>query len=249
MRTVTTTPNRQGVIELGPCDHGFALGDTLTITPLAEALGNRAVMLLPKHMEKFAFLFNNLCPVKITENYPIFQWARGNAAAQKLAMFGFKTHSPLAKIKLSVDVIERGKKLMQGTSNPIAFVPTCSAHWEHVRQRPSTFWKPVVKHLSQRYTVCQFGRKEYPTLEGVKRMPYVDLETLAGIYHNIFNYVGVDTGDYHLMIAVGGRAVVAEPAPMPKIQADFWLYDSPRIAYGTLNHPQTIIEAIQKIGL
>lgn len=206
-------------------------------------------MCLPKQLEKFAFLFRGLCPVKITENYPLFNWTTGNASAQKLARFGFRTHDPLPKINISLEAIDRGKELIKGIPNPVAFVPTCSAHWEHVRQRPPSFWKPVVKHLSQRYTVCQFGRKEYPTLDGVKRMPYVDLETLAGIYHNIFNYVGVDTGDYHLMIAVGGRAVVAEPDPMPTIQSEFWLFDSPRIVYAKLSQPQTVIEAIKKIGL
>lgn len=249
MRYVTTKPNREGLIELGPCDSGFALGDTLTITPLAAALGSKAVMCLPEQLEKFAFLFRGLCQVRITENHPFFRWTRGNAAAQKLSMFSFHEKSPLPQINVSLDAIARGKEMLNGMPNPIAFVPTCSRHWDHIRQRPYNFWKPVVAELAQRYTVCQFGLPDYPTVPQARRMPFIDLETLAGVYHTICNYVGVDTGDYHLMIAVGGRCIVAEPEPMPKIQSDYWLFKTDRIIYAKLSHPQTVLDAIKQMGL
>lgn len=248
MRVISRIPNKQGLIELGPCDHGFAMGDTLTITPLAAALGQRAVMLMPRAMERFAFFFNGLCPVRITDNYPLFPWARGNAGVQKLAMFGFHTHSPLARINLSPEVAARGREFVRAWQNPIAFVPTCSAHWGYIRQRPAPFWVPVVKRLAQRYTVCQFGRRDYPDVPGARRMPFVDLETLAGAYQQMAKYIGVDTGDYHLMIAVGGRCAVAEPEPMPRIQADFWLYESPRIEYAKLSSAGTVLEAVERLG-
>jgi hypothetical protein len=249
MRPISTVPNREGLLELGPCESGPGLGDMLTITPLAEALGDKAVMILPPNLAHLEFVFAGLCHVKISKDYPEFQWVRGNAATQKLAKFNLHTHSPLPVIRCSMESIQKANEYLRGIPNPIAFVPTCSAHWAHVRQRPFVYWRPVVEELRKRYTVCQFGRKEYETLPGARRMPWVDLETLAAIYHQIQNYVGVDTGDYHLMIAVGGRCVVAEPEPMPPEQADMWTYKTPRIVYGKLNHPQTMLDAIKRMGL
>lgn len=251
MRAVRNIPNREGVYELGPCTDGaHGLGDTLTITPLAGALGKKAVMLMPPHMARLKFLFRDLCPVQITDNYPEFPWkATGHAAKQKLEMFGLLATSPIPKIHVSFESIRRAKALLRAYPSPLAFCPTCSHAWEHVRQRPPVFWKPIVPHLAKRFTVLQFGRKEYPDVPGCVRAPFVDLETLAAVYYLIGNYVGVNTGDHHLMIAVGGRAVVAEPDPPIGNHAEWWTYDSPRIRYGKLSNPKTMLNAIEELSL
>lgn len=249
MRVVSPTRNREGLFELGPCVDAPGLGDTLCITPLAAALGNKAVMLLPKSMEHFAFLFHELCPVRIVDSPPVFPWKTKHASKQKLDMFGLSGVSPLPVVKLRPEIIQQGRAALAGICNPIAFTPTCSKGWEHIRQRPARFWEPVVAELSKRFSVCQFGRRDYPTVPGARRMPFVNLELLAGIYHHLGNYVGVNTGDYHLMLAVGGRCVIAEPDPMPSYQAQIWWYDTPRVVYGKLSHPSTVLEAIKRLPL
>lgn len=249
MRQVSPVKNRDGLFELGPCDGAYALGDTLTLTPLASALGSKAIMLIPPKMAHFEFLFRNLCQTKITTDFPIFPWKRGQAAKQKLDMYGLGSVSPIPVVKLDPAVIKKGREFVARIASPLAFVPTCSKGWEHIRQRQPLFWKEIVKKLSARFTVCQFGRKEYPTVDGAKRMPWVDLETLAGIYHHIGNYVGVNTGDYHLMLAVGGRCVVADSDPMPDYQAMLWEYHTPRVSYAKLSNPKTVLEAIERLPL
>lgn len=249
MRTVTNTKNREGLIELGPNEGAYGLGDTLSITPLAKALGKKAVMLMPKGMAHLAFLFNDLCPVRISEVFPLFRWRAVNAIKQKLEIFGIGNVELLPVVHIRPEVAMNARTLIRGYPNPIAFCPTCSKGWDHIRQRPFHFWTPVIKEMSQRYTVLQFGRKDYPTIDGAKRMPFVDLETLAGIYKIIGNYVGVDTGDYHLMLAVGGRCVVAEADPLPDYQAAIWCYDSPKVRYGKLSHPKTVLQAIKEMSL
>lgn len=248
MRLVSPIPNREGLIELGPCDGAFGLGDTLTITPLAAALGKRAVMLLDPKMAHLQFLFRELCPTRFSEKYPVFTWKPASAIKQKLAIFGI-TGSDLPIVRLRPELLPKAREMLAGIPNPLAFCPTCSKAWEHIRQRPFLFWKPIIKELSQRYTVCQFGRTDYPTLEGVRRMPFVDLELLAAMYQVIGNYCGVDTGDYHLMLAVGGRCVVADADPMPMFQAKLWGYQSPKVEYGKLSHPGTVLAAIERMGL
>lgn len=247
MRFVANKKNREGLIELGPPYGAYGLGDTLSITPVAKALGNRAVMLMPPAMAHLQFLFHDLCPVRVTDNFPVFNWTAKQAAQQKLEIFGLKTSSPLPVVNVRPELIAKAKAFLAGFPNPIVFCPTCSKYWEHMRQRPASFWTRVVDQLSERFTVCQFGRKEFPTVGKAKRMPFVDLETLAAVYREIGLYVGVDTGDYHLMLAVGGRSVVAEPDPLPPYQASIWWYDTPLVKYAKLSHPGTVMEAIKEM--
>lgn len=251
MRLVTNRPNREGLYELGPCsDNAHGLGDTITIAPVAKALGNKAVMLMPPRMSQFAFIFNGLCPVRITDNFPEFQWiGRRHAAAQKLDLFGFKAHSHIPEINVPDEAMERAHKLLRHIPNPLAFCPTCSARWEHMRQRLPIFWRTVVPELAKRYTVLQFGRKEYPLVDGAQRMPFFNFETLAALYKTIGNLICVNTGDYHLMTAVGGRIVSVEPDPIPPGHMDVWCYKIPRIQYALLSHPKTVMEAIERLPL
>lgn len=249
MRFVRRVPGKDGKIEIGPWANALAMGDTLMLTPVAKALGNKAVVCLPEKCKRFAFFFRGFCDVRITENYPLIPFGRELLSKQALRYFNFGHLDPLPRINLDEDTKKKAKPLVNGFPNPIAFVPTCSKNWAHIRQRPAFFWKPVVEELHKRYEVLQFGFQDYPLVPGAIRMPFVDLETLAGVYSLIGNYVGTDTGDYHLMLAVGGRAVVAEPEPMPKQMLMFWLYESPRVQYGKLSHPGTMLAAIKRIGL
>lgn len=249
MKLVTPIPNRDGIFELGPCMGGYGLGDTLSITPLASGLGQRAMILFPKGMEYLLFLFRDLCPARIAKEFPVFQWRQGQACKQKLDLFGLAKIEPLPVIKLDPDLIPKARAILAGYPSPIAFCPTCSKGWDHIRQRPYNFWVPVVRELAKRFTVCQFGRTDYPTVSGAKRMPFVDLPTLAACYHLIGNYVGVNTGDYHLMLAVGGRCVVADSDPLHPYQKVLWWFDTPRVRYAKLSHPSTVLQAMKELPL
>lgn len=250
MRCVANVPNKEGLIELGPfCDRP-KLGDLLLLTPAAKALGKKAVMVMPESMRHLAWIFDGLCPVRISENYPQLDHlsARCHVATFALSKFSLHDHSPIPEIRVSPAWVRRAKEILWGVPNPIAFVPTCSAEFEFYRQRPFVFWKPVVAELSKRYTVCQFGREEYPLVPGARRVKFEGFQTLAGLYSVIGNYVGVVTGDYHLMLAVGGRCVTALPEPLPPGEEMCWCYRTPRVVYARLNHPDSVLEAIRKIG-
>lgn len=247
MRVVSSIPNSAGLYELGPCDKADGLGDTLTITPVAAALGGKAVMLLPPKLAHFAFLFAGHCPVRISEDHPVFPWKSKPIIGQKLEVFGLHAANQLPVINVSPEVIIQARGIIGRYNNPIAFCPTCSRHWSHMRQRPPRYWEPVVRDLAKRWTVCQFGWPEYPLLDGARRMDFISLEILAGMYHLIGNYVGVDTGDHHLMLSVGGRCVTAEPDPLPPTSL-LWRYKTPRVVYAKLSHSSTALDGVNQIG-
>lgn len=249
MRPVTNIKNREGLYELGPCADAFGLGDTLTITPVAKALGNKAVMIMPKAIEHMAFLFKGLCNVRIDENYPVFPWRHEPVVPSKLARFGLTGVEPIPVVQLDPALVTRVRPILDGIPSPLAFNPTCSKTWSHMRQRPAPFWERIVRELSSRFTICQFGRTDFPLIDGARRMPWVNLEELAALYSIIGNYCGVHTGDHHLMLAVGGRCVVAEPDPVPEFHTELWSYNSPRIQYGKLSNPNTVLEAIKRLPL
>lgn len=251
-RVVTTRPNRDGLIELGPCADAFGIGDTLSITPLAKGLGKRAVMILPKSMENMEFMFRNLCQTRISEQHPVFLWIGGKqlVSLSKLQMFNLGHLDPMPHIELDPEQIKEAKAAISHYANPIAFCPTCSKQWSHMRQRPPFYWKTIIPVLLKRYTVLQFGWPDYPLIDGAVRMPFSSLEQTAALYSVIGNYVGVHTGDYHLMLAVGGRCVVADAEPQPKFNRECWTYDaSKRVQYAMLSDPRTVLEAIERLEL
>lgn len=254
-RFVSLRPNRQGIYELGPfTDNAYGVGDLLMITPTARALGKKAVMLLPSFLENRACLFHDLCPIRFTEDYPVFPFrcTPDLISIQVLRMFNLPHADPIPKINVQPEQVSKAREVLKGFQNPIAFCPTCSRTWSHVRQRAPTFWQPIVEELQKRYTIAQFGFDDYPLVPGAVRVPFLPLATLAAAYQIIGNYVGVHTGDYHLMVACGGRAIVAEPDPMPDAgHSVHWNYLSipQRVQYGKLSHPSTMLRAIKTLGL
>lgn len=248
VRYVENKRNASGEIELGPCADATGLGDTLSILPVAEALKN-AVMLLPNSIKHYAFLFKGICPTRVTDAAPEFRFEGGKCVSQaKLDFFGIRGVDPIPRLK--INWLDRSKVVPQlnGFENPIAFCPTCSKAWEHIRQRPPSFWAPIIGQLAQRYTVLQFGRDDYELVPGAVRAPWLDLPDLAAIYSLILKYVGCDTGDHHLMLAVGGRAVVADPPATVGFDPRSWQYNSPsRVAYASLDDPNSVLEAARKL--
>lgn len=250
MRPVTVTSTRKDKkIELGPFVGAPGIGDTLMVTPLARALGERALMFLPPAMSRLAFLFRGICPVTIVENPPYFTFQVNKLqSAGLLGLFGLGHVDPIPSINQDQALLQKARTMLAHYQNPIAFCPTCSRHWANQRQRPWTFWRDIIRQLAQRYTVLQFGLPDYPTIDKAVRMPFVSLEELAALYHEIGIYIGVHTGDHHLMLACGGRAVVAEADPWN--EGPCWTYDAPaRIRYGKLSNPKTVQDAIASFRL
>lgn len=248
-RVVSLQPGRSGLIELGPCSGAPGIGDTLMLLPVARALSGKAVMLLPSHLMKYAFMFYNVCKVVESDEYPVFPWPGPmQQSAGHLARLGLNGVDPTPAIENREEARKRAESTLEGIKNPLAFCPTCSRHWVTTRQAGPEFWQPVIESLKQRFTVMQFGLPDYPLVEGAIRAPYLSIEHLAAVYQRIGVYVGVNTGDYHLMVAVGGKVVVANPNPWNEEAA--WNYRLPgRAAYARITDNRTVLNAIAQLPL
>jgi hypothetical protein len=225
--------------EIGLCADADGLGDTLTITPIAKALGKDCVLRLAQNQARYAFLFRKLCDVEISDDAPVFEFIGGvNACKAKLDLFGIRA-SPLPYVDTSLLDLNWSNSELGKYQNPVCFVPTCAKRWEYIRQRPPSFWEPfIAKHPE--VTFLQFGREEYPTVKGAVRMPFIPLEHLAAMYAASKRYIGVDTGDAHLMIAVGGCAIIAVPEESKFYTYKEWVHISPNVLYVKFSQPDTL---------
>jgi hypothetical protein len=232
-RSVVAQPTSAGLIEFCPQANATGLGDLLTLTPLAANLKNGVLCLHPS-LDRYATLFTDLCPVKFTSNPPFFRHVGGvNMALSRLKFFGLENVSPLPVVMISdQEKVEAQSILSQfGDKNSIAFCPSCSKTWAHIRERPQEFWEPIVRVLSERFNVIQFGRTDYPLVKGASRAPFVPVRQLASFYAIIGNFFGVDTGDYHLAVATGCYCVVFRPHEQEGYCRSEWEYSSPKITY------------------
>lgn len=232
-RYVTTVPDANGMAELGPCEGAWGIGDTLTITPLVEALRGKAILKMPVAMSHLAPLFTKICPVLFTDDYPVFKHESHDGvwhmAESKLRAFG-KWPSPIEPtIRITAEETQWARKEL-GDINPIAFVPTCKPEWAHIRQRPPEFWKDYIDLLRSKFTVLQFGLRDYPPL--TSRLVGYSIRQIAALYSVIGRYIGVDTGDVHMMLGVGGKALVFNPPATVGHEPVEWEYrNCPRATY------------------
>lgn len=155
-RIVSTVRNSNGEYELGYCDGAYAIGDTLMITPLARALKD-CVVVLPEEMRSLEWVFSRICPVRYASNAPVFPFVGGKLRSRAiLDHFGYGQVSPLPKINVAQDMIDQAREWLSQYPNAVAFVPTCSKSWKHLRQKPPDFWIPIIKSVSARNTRLTF---------------------------------------------------------------------------------------------
>lgn len=235
-RYVSTTPNKEGLIELGPQENAFGLGDILTITPLARRLGEKAIMCLPKLISRFAPLFDGLCPVKITDDSPIFPDVGQRFIESKLRQFGFndfKDRAELPCVKLSETEIAGAKDWLSSlnlSKRPLFVQTRCAKQWESVRSRPDEFFSPIMEILKRTFSLI------LPSNDW-------DLRTLAARLHSIGLYFGVNTGDWHIAISVGCRCLVMDSEPCDGYDPGLWRYDTPKVLYSGFDQTN-IVERI-----
>jgi len=224
-RLVSTSPIN-GVIELGPQEKAQGLGDTLTVTPLAAALGKRAVMCLPKSLERFAPLFDGLCPTRITEDFPVFPNPGNDRFIEsKLKMFniphswpGGQTPPIVKPTNIELAHAAKWEKAIRSEKPILIFQTECSKEWAHIRSRPSEWWKPIKEELS----------KHFQIVEGDSKLA---LRVVAARYKRIGLYFGVNTGNWHLAMAVGCKCLVVDADECEGYNPALWRYSLPSCEY------------------
>lgn len=229
-------PIEMGTLTVGPGENGsIGLGDILLFTPIIRQRPG-TILRLPKSCERFIPLFKHTCEV-VLSNLPLpnpVDTGVGHHAIQKLRTLGLNTADYLPSIKLSEEDIDWAKNQIKGLKNPIAFNPFCRSQWSHVREPANPLaWEDTLKKLSKKSDVVMFvyQNRKHDHLKVAKVFDGVSLVQQAALYHVIGRYFGVDTGDLHLMLAVGGTVTVMIPDHQEQYRYDLWHYKSPRVTY------------------
>jgi len=224
------------------------MGDLLTLTPIARADPDCVVEIAPRGA-RFARFFRGLCKVRISGKHAVLHGADmigdDHESRRKLRTLGLPVDDYLPSVQVSDEELQRGKELIRGHDNPVAFVSNCSDFWRDYRQLSVDDTQKLVDLLSRNFTVLQFGIGEN-NMKLKNVVPVFDLpvDDLICCYAAIGRYVGISTGDPMLMLAVGGQIIVNLPEAKYDHMMRLWGYvDCPRATYVKADIEETVREA------
>jgi len=201
------------IIGANPASSG--LGDVLLLTAVCKHFPGLTVQLHPNY-QRFAFLFDGLCEKVEFTTTPVHTLGmrpHKTVTEGMLEDFGYHGKDTTPFIFVNRDDYEQAKQELKHIKNPIVVKANCSSRWKDVRQYDINYvQKEVNKLILAGFTPIQFGISDnFTPLDGCIHMIDVDIQKLSAIYKVIGHYFGTDTGDMHLMIAVGGTCTVLVP--------------------------------------
>lgn len=212
------------------------MGDILVLTAVAKHFPECSVHLQTK-AKKFSRFFENISKdITITDNIiPTPDIGGGHYALRKLRALGHEDKCYLPYVYVSEEEKNEGIQLVQQYKNPIAFVANSAKEWKFDREPPYPFFQSLIDDLSKSHTVLQFGISDnFTKYENTIPIVDISIDMLIKYYSAIGKFFGVDTGDTHLMLAVGGVCDVFIPKPKFRMP-EAWNYDHPRIKYYYFN--------------
>ena len=242
---------------------GGNLGDFLWLTPLAKYIPDLVIEMRKgdKRSESVSKIFDGLADVEFVENpSPTRKTNDKIHITQKiLNAYGVFGKNSIPKILLTDDEIKTAKKLLKSFKNPIAIINNNSGTNDPLNYRaryvcpPHEFMQEICDHfIKNGRDVIQFGpssnyydRDTFVPLNGATYIRGLSVRELAACYFVIGQMISGDTGDYHLMLAVGGECVTLVPHEslhLGYIYSDLlygyanddWIGEMPRCTY--INH-------------
>lgn len=212
------------------------MGDILTLTGIAKHFRDCEIHLQPK-AKKFSRFFRNLCSkIIITDKIkPMLEIGDDHYTKRKLRGLGHEHLCYLPYIDINETEKNESFEMIKNYNNPLVFVANSAIEWKFDREAPTSFFQPIIDRLSSKHTILQFGLSSNFT-EYKHTIPMVDvpIDELIKYYYAISRFIGIDTGDTHLMLAVGGQCNVAIPQPKFRcVRA--WNYIDSKIQYSYFN--------------
>jgi hypothetical protein len=206
------------------------MGDILLLTAVAKHATNAEVHLQSSN-SKFARFFRDIAEkIVITDSIiPMPECGNGHYAVRKLRAVGLENRCYLPYVSVSESEKNEGLQIIQKYRNPIAFVANSSSQWKHEREPEVEYFQNIINNLVSNHDILQFGVSSNFT-KFINTIPLIDLDidTLIKYYAAIGRYIGVDTGDAHLMLAVGGICDVHIPRRGSRIPTE-WNYNYPHL--------------------
>lgn len=229
------------------------LGDNLGLTPLCAATACRVHLYDDAGCRGIAPIFAGLAEVVFDNGFPDGPGPVSNDPTHILAPTTMRhlVHYGLGEVPLpaipfmplTVDETRRAAEFVSRYPNPC--IIKCSPQVTDQRTPPLDLMARIVA-ANPLVTFLQFGlSKDHAkfnfadvTAPGIHLFYDLPIREQAAIYAAVGRYIGPDTGDYHLMLAVGGRADVLVPPDSPTYPYRFFHYNSgcwagwnPRVRY------------------
>lgn len=233
---------------------GCNLGDTLWVTPLARYVPDLVVQMLGHDARSRATapILDGLCPVEWvgqTEETPKFPF-RAHVTQRILAAYGVLDQPSIPRVLLRPEEIGWAVAYLKARGygrDTIAFTNHNSGSGDPTNHR-AHYVRPhpeIIKTLARFWgggqgQVFQFGpaptfhdRDPYDAIPGAVQCRGLSVRQLAACYHVIGKLIGGDSGDYHLMLAVGGKVACLVPPHSEQFGYLHWdlLYD--KVCWGT----------------
>jgi len=241
---------------------GCNLGDTLWTTPLARYIPDLTVQMLGHDARSRATapILEGLCPVEWvdatveTPKAPI----RAHVTQQILAAYGQGGKPSIPRVILTMDeilwAIAHLKSLGVNPTRAVCVTNHNSGSGDPTNHRAHYVRPPseVIRTLARfwgggTHKVLQFGpaptfhdHDPFDPIPNAIQIRGLTVRQLAACYHVVGKLIAGDSGDYHLMLAVGGRAAVLVPPHSDQMGYRHWdlLYDQvcwgderPRVRY------------------
>lgn len=191
------------------------------------------LVVLTQSRAHFAPLFHGIAPVLVT---PEFQADIAPAPADGLP-----------SVRLTESELAEGRAYVANVKRPVAISINCAPAWKHLRETAMDTWEKVCNWLMARgYTPLQFGlSSNFTPIQGLTHHRDIPVRKLAAIYAAIGWYVGIDSGDRWLMLAVGGQSFVLCPADCSDYPWSLWHRDCQgRAKYFLFNQLQQLYDSI-----
>jgi len=204
------------------------LGDILLLTSICKYNPMQFTIQLPEEQERFSCLFEGLATIEITNKITTLQDIGGGHYATRKLRGLFENadlldNRPLVLYSDTESEIWANKFLAQTCEGkvPVVFQPDCSPRWRHVRALPENIASKIKERLK--------SQGAHPIdLSEIER---IDLKKYICLLRKVGRYVGANTGDFHLAVALGAMCHIYEPKNSQFFQDYEWNYFHPSILY------------------
>ncbi len=211
-----------------------SLGDYLSLTPLFNHTQCTVQIFENERSRELSKVYDGLADIEFVNHPvpPVNQTDEEVCFSQRILNY-YKAfdQSPIPKIKITKEEEEWATEFLSKYKNPICFnrtvgKPDTGHPLAKYRQISVNISKQIISQCeSSGYTVLNFClSSNYEKISN--EIPVLDLpiRKLAACFYKIKKYIGSDTGDYHLMLSVGGNVKVLVPP-------SDWHYDHKKHLY------------------
>ncbi len=207
-----------------------SLGDYLSTTVVFKnGRKGRVVCVDSPHTRHFVTIYEGIADIELLPFEQVENTKETNEElcfSQRILNYhGITDVNAIPEIKLTKNEIEFGVETVKQYENPVVVNFTSGAAGKshlnaNYRRVPNVIRDGIIKNLkSQGRTILRFGVKKnmsniyqnYEVIDDIIDIPDLSIRQAASCYRAIGEYIGADTGDHHLMLAVGGKCMTLVP--------------------------------------